>query len=96
LVFGYELPEAVALGRYHHQWLPDTLVLEKGCFQDSLFQALEARGHTIGWRETVGPDGIGVVNAIERNPATGELVGVGDGRREAVARGVEANAESTP
>lgn len=93
LVFGLDLPEAVALGRYHHQWLPDKLVLEKERFPEALVRALEARGHVLDWRGR-----IGVVNAIERNPATGELVGVGDARREAVARGLAAagSAERNP
>lgn len=84
LVFGLELPAAVAAGRYHHQWLPDKLVLEKECFAEALTQALAARGHELEGRSQQG-----VVNAIERDPATGVLTGVGDARRSAAARGVE-------
>lgn len=84
LVFGLDLPAAVAGGRYHHQWLPDKLVMERGRFDEALVKELEARGHGLDWRAS-----IGVVNAIERILGTGELLGVGDARRSAVALGLE-------
>ncbi len=82
LAFGRPLAEAVALPRYHHQWLPDTLFLEKDLFSQEQLDALAARGHALRERES-----IGTVNAIERDPATGRLTGVGDARRRGVARG---------
>ncbi len=89
LAFGMPLPEAVALPRYHHQWLPDVLYIEKGMFTGQQLEALRALGHDvrdISEISATGPKFIGQVNAIERNPRTGELLGVGDGRRGGVAR----------
>ena len=89
LVFDLPLPEAVALPRYHHQWLPDTLFVEKDMFTQGQMDALRALGHDvrdISEMSTSGPKFIGQVNAIERDPKTGELIGVGDGRRGGVAR----------
>ena len=82
LAFGRPLAEAVALPRYHHQWMPDTLFLEKNLFSQEQLDALAARGHALRERES-----IGTVNAIERDPATGRLTGVSDARRRGVARG---------
>ncbi|MGH9780147.1 MAG: gamma-glutamyltransferase [Candidatus Acidiferrales bacterium] len=89
LAFNLELPEAVALPRYHHQWLPDTLFVEKEMFTQEKIDALRALGHDVrdvSEMSSSGPKFIGQVNAIERDPKTGELIGVGDGRRGGVAR----------
>jgi gamma-glutamyltranspeptidase/glutathione hydrolase len=45
--FGMNAQEAVDAPRFHHQWLPDRIVMERnGLSQDSL-SLLERRGHTI-------------------------------------------------
>jgi len=89
LAFGLSLPEAVALPRYHHQWLPDALYVEKEMFTQEKLDALRALGHDVRDISEISasrPRHIGQVNAIERDPKTGELTGVGDGRRGGVAR----------
>ena len=45
----YDLPldQAVALGRFHHQWLPDKLSVEKGVFPESSLDTLRKMGHTV-------------------------------------------------
>jgi len=85
LAFGLDLPQAVQRARYHHQWMPDKLVLEKQGVEEALGEALALRGHTLEWRER----GFGALNAIEIAVATRELTGVGDARRAAVALGLE-------
>lgn len=45
--FGMGPDEIVSHPRYHHQWLPDTLYLEKGQFNIKIMQDLIARGHLI-------------------------------------------------
>jgi gamma-glutamyltranspeptidase/glutathione hydrolase len=82
LFFHDDLALAVARPRFHHQWMPDRLVLEENVLTEAQIEALRARGHEIDFR----PD-VGNVNAIERDPATGEFYGVADGRRGGVARG---------
>jgi gamma-glutamyltranspeptidase/glutathione hydrolase len=40
--------EAVRAPRFHHQWLPDEVRAEAGCFSGETRAALEAMGHRIG------------------------------------------------
>jgi gamma-glutamyltranspeptidase/glutathione hydrolase len=47
---GLHVQAAVAQPRFHHQWLPDTLFMEEGGFDESTKQSLTIRGHTIGER----------------------------------------------
>lgn len=82
LLFGDDLALAIARPRFHHQWLPDKLFLEEGLFMEAQIGALRGLGHEVDFRKTVGR-----VNAIERDPATGELFGVADARGGGVARG---------
>src|SRR6202022_3476502 len=59
---GMDAQGAINAPRFHHQWLPDTLTVEK-TFPDSVAQALETRGHKIARRTR-----IGLVNAIGIDP----------------------------
>ncbi|MCO6487126.1 MAG: gamma-glutamyltransferase [Phaeodactylibacter sp.] len=72
--FGMSLEEAVNAGRFHHQWLPDAILIEDNAFPDSTRQALEAMGHSFN---IVGR--MAVIKAIQRLP-DGRLQGVGDPR----------------
>jgi gamma-glutamyltranspeptidase/glutathione hydrolase len=45
--FGMSMQEAVDAPRFHHQWLPDTVVLEPEKFDQSLIQALQAKGYNV-------------------------------------------------
>lgn len=72
--FGMPLEEAVNAGRFHHQWLPDRILLEKGSLPDSTRQKLEAMGHQL---EEV--NRMAVVKALIRQE-DGALVGAGDPR----------------
>jgi gamma-glutamyltranspeptidase/glutathione hydrolase len=78
---GEPLAGAVAAPRFHHQHLPDEIVVERGAWAEANLKELRKRGHTIRDRSVAGtPVRIGVVNAIsfERD---GSLVGVADPRR---------------
>lgn len=44
--FEMNIAEATASPRFHHQWLPDRLYLEKG-FSPDTKRILKAKGHTI-------------------------------------------------
>ncbi|MFI5059644.1 MAG: gamma-glutamyltransferase [Candidatus Acidiferrales bacterium] len=78
---GMEAQAAINAPRFHHQWLPDKLVLEKD-FSAALEAALNARGH-----ETLRRGHIGLVNAIGIDPATGERLGAADPRDQGAAVG---------
>jgi len=78
---GMEPQAAINAPRFHHQWLPDRLVLERS-FPDSLESAMNARGHAT---HRVGH--IGLVNAIAIDPATGDRLGAADPRRDGAAVG---------
>jgi gamma-glutamyltranspeptidase/glutathione hydrolase len=60
--FGLDPAEAVSLPRFHHQWIPDELVLEPG-FPEDVARALRARGHVVVFRE--GASAVQVVRRIE-------------------------------
>ncbi len=71
--FEMGMQEAVNAKRFHHQWLPDEIVLEATGYSDELKAALEAKGYTIRQGRT---RIIGKVDAIKR---------LKDGRLEAGA-----------
>ena len=77
--FGMNAQEAVDQPRIHHQWLPDTLTVERGFSPDTL-ELLKAKGHQI--REVAF---IGEVAAIKWDGKF--LEGAADGRVEATAKG---------
>jgi len=72
--FGMTLEEAVNAGRFHHQWLPDEILIEKGTLPDSTKQQLMDMGHT--FREI---NRMAVIKAIHKLPS-GKLQGAGDFR----------------
>jgi gamma-glutamyltranspeptidase / glutathione hydrolase len=78
---GMEAQAAINAPRFHHQWLPDKLFLERD-FSAALESALNARGH-----DTLRRGHIGLVNAIGIDPATGERLGAADPRDQGSAVG---------
>lgn len=49
--FQLNVQETVSLGRFHHQWVPDILYLEKGRFSPKIKNKLESYGYTIKERQ---------------------------------------------
>tara|TARA_B100001057_G_C22513361_1_gene818853 strand:- start:14 stop:799 length:786 start_codon:yes stop_codon:yes gene_type:complete len=45
--FGMNMQEAVSAARFHHQWLPDVVVLEPNQFDSILIQKLKLKGYDI-------------------------------------------------
>ena len=78
---GMEPQAAINAPRFHHQWLPDRVLIERS-FSESLESALNARGHAT---HRVGH--IGIVNAIAIDPATGDRLGAADPRHDGAAVG---------
>lgn len=67
--------------RFHHQWLPDRILME-GSFSPQVEDALRRMGH-----ETRRRGHIGLVNAIGIDPRTGERLGAADPRDNGSALG---------
>jgi gamma-glutamyltranspeptidase/glutathione hydrolase len=78
---GMDAQAAINAPRFHHQWLPDVILVEKD-FPASLESALNAQGY-----QTRRRGHIGLVNAIGVDPKTGERLGAADPRDNGVAVG---------
>ncbi len=79
--FGLTLPEAIQAKRFHHQWKPDVISFEEGCFSPEVQTALEKKGHQINSRSAIGR-----MEAIIRLP-NGKWQGVADNRGDDAAAG---------
>jgi len=53
------MQQAVASKRFHHQWLPDAIAIEKGALDSATIIKLQSKGYKINSR-----GGIGRVDAI--------------------------------
>jgi gamma-glutamyltranspeptidase / glutathione hydrolase len=78
---GMEPQAAINAPRFHHQWLPDRILLERD-FPGNIESALNARGH-----ETKRVNRMGLVNAIAIDPATNDRLGAADPRHDGSAQG---------
>jgi gamma-glutamyltranspeptidase / glutathione hydrolase len=78
---GMDAQTAINASRFHHQWLPDQILMEDD-FPANLENALNARGH-----KTKRRGHIGLVNAIGIDPQSGERLGAADPRDEGAAVG---------
>jgi len=78
---GMEPQAAINAPRFHHQWLPDGILMEVA-FPDGMESALNARGHA-----TRRAGHIGIVNAIAIDAATGDRLGAADPRHDGSAVG---------
>ncbi|MBL8267229.1 gamma-glutamyltransferase, partial [Steroidobacter sp.] len=74
--FGLDIQQAVNAPRFHHQWLPDRIQMERNRFSPDTIKLLEGRGHTIAFG--LGGDG----ECIQIDLATGQRLGASDGRNE--------------
>jgi len=78
---GMDAQSAINAPRFHHQWLPDQLVMET-LFSQQMEDQMNARGYTVKRRNH-----IGLVNAIGIDPKTWERCGAADPRDEGSAIG---------
>jgi gamma-glutamyltranspeptidase/glutathione hydrolase len=78
---GMEAQAAINAPRFHHQWLPDQILMEKE-FPKDLETGLNLRGH-----KTKRKGHIGLVNAIGIDPGTGDRLGAADPRDDGSAIG---------
>jgi gamma-glutamyltranspeptidase/glutathione hydrolase len=79
--FRLDIQEAVNAPRFHHQWLPDELVVEHRISPDTI-HLLEGKGHKIKEAHSWG-DG----ECIAIDPKSGERLGASDGRNNGKAVG---------
>jgi gamma-glutamyltranspeptidase/glutathione hydrolase len=82
LVYKMDVRQAVTSPRFHHQWMPDRLVLERWGFSADTIMKLEEAGYEIHTR-----DRMGACEAIEVDPATGWRFGGADPRTDGKAAG---------
>lgn len=78
---GMDAQSAINAPRFHHQWLPDQLVMEK-LFSPEMEEQMKDRGYAIKRRGH-----IGLVNAIGIDPKTGVRCGAADPRDDGSAIG---------
>ncbi len=80
--YGLDIQAAVNAPRFHHQWEPDEIDVERVGFSPDTLKLLEARGHKVHV-EGYWSDG----ECIAVDPKTGELLGAPDGRNGGKAVG---------
>jgi gamma-glutamyltranspeptidase/glutathione hydrolase len=83
LVEGLPLQQAIAEPRFHHQWLPDQIVVEQSlqATQPELIENLRRMGHHVVVTKAQGD-----AHSIARDPASGRVEGVADQRRRGFAQ----------
>ncbi|MPY87368.1 MAG: gamma-glutamyltransferase [Luteitalea sp.] len=74
---GMNVQDAVDAPRFHHQWLPDYIRVERVGFPKPVLSALEAQGHTVKVQGDMGD-----VHAIWIDPQTGMRHGASDPRMD--------------
>lgn len=87
--YGMDIQEAVNAPRFHHQWLPDVLLVEQWFSPDTV-QLLEQMGHAVKFGLTEGSDWYPYWSdgeCIAIDPKTGERLGASDKRNDGKAVG---------
>jgi gamma-glutamyltranspeptidase/glutathione hydrolase len=79
--FSLDIQEAVNAPRFHHQWLPDEILVEDRLSPDTM-NVLRSKGHKLNIKHFWG-DG----ECIMVDPKTGERLGASDGRNNGKAVG---------
>jgi gamma-glutamyltranspeptidase/glutathione hydrolase len=69
------IAEALSAGRIHHQWLPDSTLIEGTLFSPDALRLYAARGH-----EMSDTSSIGAAMIVYRDPQTGVVSGAADPR----------------
>ena len=74
--FKLDIQQAVNAPRFHHQWIPDRLIMERDRFSPDTINLLQSRGHTVSFG--LGGDG----ECIQVDLESGLRLGASDGRNE--------------
>lgn len=81
--FGMDVQQAVDAPRFHHQWLPDELLVEKYCLPKDVVENLKRMGHEIKEVEYA----FAALEVLWYDAATGYYYGAPDHREGGVALG---------
>jgi len=81
--YGLNIQEAVNAPRFHNQWMPDEIKMEKIGFSPDTIHVLEHMGHKIDVSERFWGD----AECIDVDEQTGERLGASDGRNNGKAVG---------
>jgi gamma-glutamyltranspeptidase/glutathione hydrolase len=76
--YGLDIQQAVDAARFHNQWLPDEIRVERGRISPDTVKLLEAKGHKINSRASYWGD----AECIMIDPRTGERLGGHDSRHD--------------
>ena len=82
LEHGFDVQEAVDAPRFHHQWQPDVIRLERVGFPHDVVDALTAMGHRTEVRQDMGD-----VHIIRIDPLSGWRYGASDPRLDGLTLG---------
>jgi gamma-glutamyltranspeptidase/glutathione hydrolase len=80
--YGLDIQQAVAAPRFHHQWLPDSITMEKVGFSPDTLNALSQLGHKLDF-QNYWSDG----ECVAIDPKTGDRLGAPDPRNNGAASG---------
>jgi gamma-glutamyltranspeptidase/glutathione hydrolase len=82
LVYKMDVLQAVSSPRFHDQWMPDRLALERVGFSADTLEKLQQAGYPVSFRENIGD-----CEAIEIVPESGWRFGASDPRGDGKAVG---------
>ena len=82
--FKMDIRQAIEWPRFHQQWMPDELVVERLGFSPDTLDLLEKRGHTLEVRGSIANG-----HAIHVDSEAGWLLGAPDSRSHGSARGYQ-------
>ncbi len=86
--YGLNVQQAVNAPRFHEQWLPDQVNVERVGFSPDTLRLLRNMGHTFADKDPVWPSGYwSDAEVVEINPKTGERLGASDARNNGAALG---------
>jgi gamma-glutamyltranspeptidase/glutathione hydrolase len=86
--YGLNVQQAVNAPRFHQQWQPDWVYLERVGFSPDTLRLLHSMGHKVATEDKVYPSGMwGDAEVIEINPKSGERLGASDARNNGKALG---------
>jgi gamma-glutamyltranspeptidase/glutathione hydrolase len=82
LVYKMDILQAVTSPRFHDQWMPDALAIERVGFSADTLERLQQAGYPVTFRDTIGD-----CEAIEVDPVSGWRFGAADPRADGKAVG---------